>query len=451
MVVVGWLGGRGDVLCIEIRYVTFLQENIGRIFPDGVANRSQLSYVINRGISAHGPEIEHFAFEDELPVDEWPNLVTLEFSLNINGGVKSQKEIDEVIYYINRKYERRNVLPPRYLFLDFWRAKDYYNKTDGCIVQDKDELLNTIRYTRGTATPPAIRTSPGVEEIARFYGYPLIGTRELFWDVFFEYYITHGQCLQRPTKDKPPLCWPMQDDCVHLNCYSGRLVSNVVILPLLMNEIVKYKQSGRLDNPLDDCTYTDRHSAAVKMFPEDTYSDYDILSQVEIWSISPHDVVQGCDGFSFHTNKTSHICILDRNEGWHYSGTAGHFDGLHDTLSSSAAQYSSIVFGVAVYDQGDPSKNVRIHLDIDYLVSWNTAVFGEMECIFHNQGLNESETRFLLLPNKCDGELVTSTGMCTIRLPVELKHNQFYRLECKKLNNGMVGFGKFTILRKRVL
>ena len=80
-------------------YAAVFMLNFRDVFDDD-AGKNQ-SYCINGGISGHPPQMLHFEFEDNLPPDQWPNLVTLEFSVNMNAKWHEFMMLDKVIFFMN--------------------------------------------------------------------------------------------------------------------------------------------------------------------------------------------------------------------------------------------------------------------------------------------------------------------------------------------------------------
>ena len=118
----------------SISYVFVLQKLLASL----KVNQSS-SYVYNLGLSGQGPRLKTFYFMID-PVETWPNVIILEFAVNTCGW-NGALEVDKFIYFINSRYEGKNVLPPYVLLLNMYGSSSFYYdeyNRDNCGKLDKN-------------------------------------------------------------------------------------------------------------------------------------------------------------------------------------------------------------------------------------------------------------------------------------------------------------------------
>jgi hypothetical protein len=446
-------------------YVSYLQSNIAKVFPYPTK-----SYVMNKGISGHGPALVHYEFEDTLAHEEWPNIVTIEFSVNLGMDWQQIADIDRLIFFLNTKWEKKGLEHPRYLIIDLFKTQAFYlpPERSDCKKANADELGKMLRFLPGETVNEATKsplfnhgnpTSLFVRGLANFYGYPLISTKELFWRSFATHFIRFGQCQDSHL--------PLLPDGIHLSPFSARYFTNVLLIPFFRGLIQCYNSSYLGHNASSTKPVGVMKMADMSfMFPESTYSNIDVVHNFPIWGEVNYRKFNLCDGKTYGI-----VCILKKEGNWDYLAVGNHSDNMHNVygLPEQSSPKNSIDILVWAHESKDKASTREVHyLWIDYLVSWNISKYGDMQCSMSkhvfpwNTDVKEiRETPFqevmgkslrgqysLLLPaGTCQGVKVSSTGMCSVQFPKSLDVDVLRTIKCVKLDSREVGFGRFFVIR----
>lgn len=434
-----------------------------------------------------------FPFEDSLPPAQWPNLVILEFSVNIPFSWTSILTLDKEIYFMNKKYAKRGVEPPRYLFIDIWRPYMLIDYSKNCVKEtDKNVLIKRLQgpFQEGAVSTPVFRgadVSINIQTLARHYGYPLVGTMELFWPAFVEHYLEEGQCRNETMPLNYSTFFALMPDNTHLWCYAGSFLSMKIIFPLIKGEIEQFGKSGRLsatttttgasgggglvgelNDDDDDVTYVDPHTTGDFLFPAEHYSAVDVLYSVIVWGTDRAVTFPMCLGSSSGIADwtESPICVLDHSQAFDYIQIGQHDDHLHTAFASS--QPNAMVSFILKTHAASPKANKNIdffHIQLEYVVSWDKSTYGGMVCNLREGLMGWGETEWTnseedgktdnvvrggesieLNAGNCNGLEVKSTGVCSAILPVGLQIEKSYKLNCKQTDGKVVGITGITLL-----
>ena len=169
----------------------------------------------NEGASGMGPSIRLLHFE-LLPVSEWPNIISLDHGINCGiGDIPCAKEIDAEISSIKDRYIRKNLDPPYFMFIEYFRPSTAY----GSHFPKRDSNLTVIKSNPNITvmTPPDFfvneassrGSAPGVYmlELARFHQMPFISVKDAFYPSLTRFVATHPITNRYPLARKYRLLW----------------------------------------------------------------------------------------------------------------------------------------------------------------------------------------------------------------------------------------------------
>jgi hypothetical protein len=410
-----------------------------------------------------GPVLTNYHFE-EWPPERWPNIVTLDFSLNIKPGwgISGLVSLDQLVAFLNSKWRKKGLKPPRYLIFDFMWVRSMFRNCPVSQSQDSaarymapndiDNVEIDPSFNRGTVTNSYVRS------FASFYGYPLVSTAELFWNPFAKLYMDHGMCMEENM-------FPLLPDGVHFNCATSRYFANVVILPFFQQQIDEYSKL-LVNEVLNMGEYIDPHSLKIYMFPKKHYEELAIIIHCDIWG-SVEANTEGLFSCKKSTDNQAEIVVLSQNHHWSIIPVGNHSDGLHNIFGFHSDPADSLIeIGFFASEPADRSIKVQYDILISHIVSWNAGAYGDLKCSlfkkarepFAELGNDRSNNVFeplgdqnvLILSNSCNNDHVNSTGLCSKRFPVPIEHRHWTKLRCQALDTKMVGFGRISLIRRNL-
>ena len=384
------------------------------------------SYVINAGLAGNGPYRTVYEFEKNLPLSEWPNLITLEFSVNSVFDWAAAKNIDVLIHFINMKYIHKSIPVPSYLVIDLWFASSYYERKSLLYYNNitgynpyENVTLNYMNPNITMLTPSAIdmqatmrmfnRGSPStayITSLCRFYGYPMISTAEALFPAFTRYYATHYSDDHhfRYTKDG-----------THLTAVGSELLISKIIKPFLYAELNRKQMTDTRHMNNTEYNYD------VRMFPISEYPEFNILNEWRVWGTS----VDSISNILLPGNKWTKISL--RN----------HQDNLHNCYGSSNKD-DKLIVSIPIHRRANCNS---CRVQFGYLHSWNTTYIGGAKCtIYERDPIDESykdHNYYHIEGHVHAGKKIIDSTVRIHMMPQILHYNdsknhedQFYIFEC---------------------
>jgi hypothetical protein len=110
-------------------YTPTLEKRIRNLTANDVIHKS--SYIIPEGVSSAGPTLffnKKFDFEKSLSLEDWPNIIILEFSITSNHDNNDAFKLDNLIHIIRQKWEINKLLPPSFLIIDLFSTSFFYDE-----------------------------------------------------------------------------------------------------------------------------------------------------------------------------------------------------------------------------------------------------------------------------------------------------------------------------------
>ena len=172
--------------------------------------------IYNEGVGGTYPGIKLYNFENR-HLSEWPNVISIEYGINSDPDYRSIESIDSIIYFLKRKYQRKNLDIPYFMFLEFHTIGYAYHDLQGRpsvfypnYIKETENLTVIELNPNITWLTPS---SPGLNrqfargsgagmfilELARFHQAPFFSAKDALFPSFTRFFATH------PVTDKFPL------------------------------------------------------------------------------------------------------------------------------------------------------------------------------------------------------------------------------------------------------
>lgn len=351
---------------------------------------SNTSYILNGGISGHGPTITKLSFESELSPSQWPNVILMEYSVNCNSEWNCIYETKSVIRYYETLYQRHNISAPSFVFLELFRnglyvlnaaetkafsyLKQIKNTCDQYQIV-KDHNLNTTAFVTLGSTYNYRGSAFGMQllEFARYNSYPILSFTDALFPSFVRFMDNHLTCAS----------WPLTSDGVHFDGLGLTIIVDVML------DFFRHNIDKALSRTHEDASLSTRHHSSggaassylkllqshLPLFALSNFDSGDLLMQHRQWGTNiPYD------------EWLQHI--IKRNQGFHATYLQHHDDGRHECYGSTETN-ATIELAVGVrnsyvvnYPESEKAK-LRFKVMLGYLHSWNTSYVGDMKCRFY--------------------------------------------------------------------
>ena len=211
------------------------------------ANVSEKSYIINEGRSGCTPDCftgKEFDFE-ALPFKEWPNVVLLEFCVNLNQpDWYPAKELDKLVRSLNYKWRSRDLPLPEYIILElnaFWyifpgghSGKRFRMENPNMTKAVLNRLGDSLSYGKHPLAGfnRGCQSCAAIEQFARFYSYPLISWQDAAFPAFLRYLTS-----ERYNSSVKYLDWPYMWDPAHLSLHGWHFFIQRIIGPFFVEQM----------------------------------------------------------------------------------------------------------------------------------------------------------------------------------------------------------------------
>lgn len=404
------------------------------------------SYVENEGYSGHTPLAmihKRFAFQDKYPKDLWPNIVSLEFS--VNNGFPTR--MDQLIHVMNHLYSSRGLKKPSFMILDFFYSGQFYENGehykptqsaypgDGYFslpfvsiddevkkfrppVDDKQQYINSKGFNRGN------RIGDQIASVARFYGIPMLSLVDATFPAFTRYFI--NSVSSPGSENHWNQRFPFSLDGVHMSSLGCSFFVNEVLLPFLDAELAKPSSSDVDRDWIFDYD--------IRMFPAQVYATPGTIATYSSWGSGDNHLES----------------IVMRTDGWEFVSTRHHEDDHGHICYGSNTQASDDTPArfMLSYSASTCKPTSTCGLEIGYVHSWDASYIGDTVCNVFPNLLDQHRSTYIanynnpLLPdggyrisgNTVHGVPVTDTTVHIHHLTQKLV-NGTYLLECRKENN----------------
>ena len=286
-------------------YASYLSREVAKRASDGKI--SAKSYVINEGVLDGGPQAslhKKFAFEDKYPVKDWPNVVCLEYSVNLPASWNAASLVDRLTHYLDEIYIKNGLLKPSYLVIDLFAVGSFYSSDPHGFdpqvrtypTEDspywKTPVGQDITHEVEKLNPPdnskvPIEDSHGfsrgapvsnyITPLARFYGYPMVSLSEALFPSFVLYYQNSIERQADHTNQK----WPFMINGVELSRLGSVFLVQKLIMPFLDAELARPSSA----EPNRDSIY----DFGIFMFEPENYVTPGVLASFTSWGKEPSE------------------------------------------------------------------------------------------------------------------------------------------------------------------
>ena len=349
------------------------------------ANVSKNSHIINEGRSGCSPDCfigKQFDFES-LPVKEWPNVVMLEFSVNMNQpDWHPAKELNRLVRSLNYKWQLNNLSLPEYIILElnaFWAIfpSEGYVAPEMKNPEETKDVLNSLGEalsSPGRACYPGFnrgcQSCAAIEQFACFNAYPLISWQEAAFPAFVRYLTSDAYNSSVKSLD-----WPYLFDPAHLSLRGWHFFVQNIIGPFFVEQM-----QPRVGGEVQPASiYSHVYNFDLHMF-----SPTAIPFELAVWSTS-----YGLSKPSKPDIPLQHIIHRSANHTRHHTQSTGSWvmqthpnrlarfpdDVGHECYGSSdAAETATFLFSAPAQCKQDCT------LVVSTLHSWNVSYIGNLTC-----------------------------------------------------------------------
>ena len=249
----------------------------------------------NEGVPGKGPSVRLLKFEF-LHVSEWPNIISLDHGINCGNGymnVQCATQIDSEISSIKDRFIRKNLDPPYFMFIEYFRPDTVYGKS----FPNDEGNLTVIKSNPNVTllTPSDFKitqssnrgSAPGayMMELARFHQMPFISVKDAFYPSLTRFTATHPITNRYPFASKYSIINPFpffssliiyivlndSEDKVHLNSKAIDIITEKILFPFFVSEMKPKKTDDLYINK------TSPYDVEVHMFPFSNYRENLIL------------------------------------------------------------------------------------------------------------------------------------------------------------------------------
>lgn len=356
------------------------------------------SYLLDKSMSGSAMAVvltKLYDFEMSNDEHDWPNLITIEYSVN---GFNA-KTLDQIIYIFKYRYRIRGFKPPAFLYIDVFTRMALYVMASKRGLQPNCSKVEKLSVHN--ANPNAGATKPA-SQVARFYGFPMLSMTEASKPYFFRFFMNNPLTASWP--------YEITGDHSHFNELGHDFISEKLLLPFLQRELAR-QCSDKDDRPPATAEGTRR------MFPTE-------LSVMPIrfwncWGPPPHD---------FHE-------IMDSaSTGWVVTGLRNHRNDHECYASTSKKDVLRLRFDLPSICSGNDRLLAGRYCEVQFfsIYSWDAGYLGNMEVRLSN-GERKLET-VLIRANHHGGEPVKDTTHRSIKFRENLGNGTFV-IDVEKLDN----------------
>ena len=259
-------------------------DSFHELMKDVMINRNWSLAVYNEGLPGTIPRVRGYKFLS-MNVSKWPNVICFEPCINCISVTKSDYiecsvAIDNVKYFINRRYKEVGLDPPYYMFLEFFEASEAYwefsrlyedwtSPTRIALPLNATKALDIgnppyrIKLYRGSVYAPYMM------DMARFYGMPVLSVADVLYPSWVRFFLTHADNER----------WPCTDDGYHTSVECAKLVAEHILKPFFLDQMTA-RESDQLyeESTLQFSPYP----IDLRMFRADQYNDVHILGKTNM-------------------------------------------------------------------------------------------------------------------------------------------------------------------------
>ena len=211
--------------------------------------------VYNEGVSGQYPSIRPFKFLS-LDSSEWPNVICIEPCLDCatSEHLPCSLSIDNMKYFINRKYEQQGLDQPYYMFLEFFDTKEIVLSTSWNATTSPDSIgivsqpfyvsMNSTNKHSHAIHDRGSSYSKYMMDLARFYGMPVLSVTDVFYPSWVRFCLLVVSHHYKETKRESG--WPYTTtDGYHINRKGCQLVVDHILKPFFLDQMLP-RESDKL-------------------------------------------------------------------------------------------------------------------------------------------------------------------------------------------------------------
>lgn len=400
-------GGWGHVLDDVLRAAALPVVSTIEVFVGGIGGCDPSCF--------YGEHTVTFPFEPK-PIDQWPNVVILEFAVNCMPKWACTQNLNNLVQSLKERWAAVGLPPPGFMLLELFKLEWAVRSYD-LSLEDKLQLLSAasdfsafpitgLQFNKGTGGGVYLNA------FARFHAYPLISLADALYPAFTRYFLDHnstvcsGRCI-----------FPFFDeDGGHISPLGAEFLAKELFVPFFRRVINTVSSDPRK-------THCHLYDKEVHMFPPQAGHGKVLMSW---WAF-------GRTGPGEYVNRLAFIAVNSTE--WSFMKPAKEHDDPHRWCYGSTVQGSTARFHfVAHAPKCSHPHKCTIH--VHYLSSWNTSLIGDGSCELYRIRSDHTTRKPIGQPmalpgNVIDGQAVYGTVLqAAPNISNILPHPGEYVVEC---------------------
>ena len=230
--------------------------------------------VFNEGYSGTHPSIRRFKFF-ELSTSVWPNVISIDPCLNCIyiDPLRCSSSIDNMKYFINRKYEQQGLEPPYYFFLEFFMVsmsmfhdRKYLSSDRIALPLNTSKASTLIDNANSAKKSRGAKYAPYMMDLARFYGIPVLSVTDVLYPSWARFFLTHAENER----------WPYTADGMHFGVEGCQLIAEHILKPFFLDQMMPRDSDELYKKHLPQFG---PYPVDLRMFPHDQYKEVHIFGK----------------------------------------------------------------------------------------------------------------------------------------------------------------------------
>ena len=384
----------------ETLYAGVLQRAVATRVAAGELHHT--SYVLNEGIRGAGIAANlnrKFEFELSHPPELWPNIVSLEFSVNDVAGWESVLKLENLVRILTARWHEKGLRRPSFLLLDLMTVGSVYTspEVEALDEQPKKQVpggFRTGRYNRaypprkqyfdqpitGNVNAEVAKLNPPRDYcaqlqhqhklhgrpcypfgfsrgastgnyfaiVARFHQIPMLSTADAMFPSFTRHFVgsvAHASGTYEQQR------WPFTLDGAHMSYFMSMLLVKRIILPFLDKELNRFDSQipsiSSISPPISSSYFPSESSPHTTELERDSIYDFDVHI-FPLTCYSSAGLVSSYQAWGSQNNQLSIANITLQSPGWKLAtprlrepDSAYQCYGNHDALSPNLTPHDT--------------------------------------------------------------------------------------------------------------
>lgn len=390
---------------------------------------SNSSYVLNEGISGcDGPTFfgRHFPSFERLDSTLWPNIVILEFAINLSGDVN--KFYETLIHSLIYKWTSKGIGPPSFLILNVFKLNNLHKYASSLpTAADRIAFINNGNLNL-TSTEAMINRGcekcPEILEFAHTFSIPVWSWVDAAFPACIRYFI--GSATNSSISNPPS--WHLSNDLAHFSEEGAEFFVSNIAGPFLLEQ----SRPRRMEHE-SSSIWSGNYGFELRL----TSGIIPIQEMVAFYSSwGPEKKINTLEVVVVEPPSCSNCSM------WSFSKVPHrrHLPGKDHICFGSASENSVAEFHIVAIPRKpseflcNQSTSGYCSIVISSIHSWDTSYIGNLSCsVFHD---SKELYEVFIDGNRNDrGGRIQSTSPVSTVLYANASHEEKYTVKCRKLDN----------------